>query len=69
MDLFLDPLLFFASFGALAALLASAAAAAIWAVLSFFRSIFGLPRALRELRSRDRRAIQADLMRMKRAGV
>ena len=71
MDLLLYPLLFFASFGAMAVLIGSATAAAIWTVLSFLCAMFGFPRALRELRtqSRDRRAIQADLNRLKRAGA
>jgi len=71
MELLLDPLMFFASFSAMAVLLASAAAAAMWTVLSFLRAIFGLPRALRELRTRPRRrrALQAELNLLKRAGV
>jgi hypothetical protein len=71
MTLFLYPLLFFASFSAMAILVASAIAAAIWTVLSFLRAMFGFPRALRELRTapRDRLAIQAELNRLKRAGA
>jgi len=71
MDLLLDPLLFFTSFASMAVLFASATAAAVWAVLSFLRSVIGLPRALRELREapHKRRALQAELNRLKRAGV
>lgn len=71
MELLLDPLMFFASFSAMAILLASAAVAALWTALSFLRAIFGLPRGLRELRTRPRkrRALQAELNLLKRAGV
>jgi hypothetical protein len=69
--LFLDPLLFFATFTAFAVLAASTTAVVIWSALSFLRSMFGFPRALRELRTRPqrRRALQAELNRLKRAGV
>ena len=68
MNLLLDPLLFFASFGALAVLLVSATITAVWAAFSFIRAIFRFPRALRELRMRPRDR-QADLNRLKRAGA
>ena len=71
MSLLISPLLFLASFGALLVLFASAIAAAIWLIVSFFRAMIGFPRAVRELRMviRDRGALQADLNRLKRAGV
>lgn len=71
MHLLLDPLLLFASFAAFAALFASAIAAVIWSVFSFLRAMFGLPQALRELRTRPqrRRELQAQLNLLKRAGV
>ena len=68
--LLLDPLLFFASFGALAVLFTSATAAALWAAFNFLRTIFGLPRALREFEAGPQRraALRAELNRLKRAG-
>jgi hypothetical protein len=71
MFVFLYPLLFFGSFAALLILLASASAASIWGVFSFLRAIFGLPRGLRELRTRrlETLSIQMELNRLKRAGV
>jgi Flp pilus assembly protein TadB len=68
MNLFLDALLYFATFSAMAVLFMSATVATVWAALSFLRAMFGFPRALRELRTR-RHDRQADLNRLKRAGV
>jgi uncharacterized protein YjeT (DUF2065 family) len=71
MALVLYPLLFAASFGALAILLLSAMTVSIWLAYNFIRAIFGLPQGLRELRTRRvvRRAIQADLNLLRRAGA
>ncbi len=71
MYLLFYPLLFFVSFGGTAVLFCSAIALAIWTFVRLLRALFRLPRALRERpkRSRQRRAIEADLMRLKRAGA
>ncbi|HZP77416.1 MAG TPA: hypothetical protein VFB45_14835 [Pseudolabrys sp.] len=63
--------MFFASFAAAAVLLCSATAVAIWVVFRFLRAIIRFPRTLREwpMRARTKRAVQADLLRLKRAGA